>query len=111
MATAHELDRRRHSSKRKADIDAHWEALPDEYIETAPIKTLAIFIEMLRAPNNIAWGTPNRGSRRNTKWERLNVAARNRHWRLLREEDRASMGLGHNSRANAPPNPNLPSQD
>ena len=98
ISAAHRLDARRSSAKRDRDIASHWNALPLAMIERAPASALRSFIHILQAPNNVAWGKPNRGARRGTKWEALNVAARNRVSRLTRDEALASFGFGHNSR-------------
>lgn len=74
-----------------------WEALELEpaigWIREAEAETCARLVAILRQRR------PPRGERAG-KWERLNMEARNRLWRIAREQDLASIGLGHNSRAN-----------
>lgn len=79
---------------------AHWEALPLGWLDQADADVAADFLEMLRPhrPVRSPWESPRRGQRGGTKWERANVAIRNRIARLAQAADRASMDLGHNSR-------------
>jgi hypothetical protein len=74
-----------------------WQALPLDpaigWIRAAEAETvtrLAVILRQVRPP---------RGERAG-KWERLNMETKNRLWRIARDEDLASIGLGHNSRAN-----------
>jgi len=94
---ARTLDRRKSSAKRHADIRTHWVCLGRDAVESAPIETLDEFIKLLHAPCNVAWGKPNRGDRRNTRWEDLNNRARNQRSKLIKAADRDSMEIGHNS--------------
>jgi len=96
------LERRHRCSRRAYDQEAaHWAAFAPyakAWIAAADKATCERLLARIGG-NNRAWGRKCRGWRGGTQWEWVNVEVRNRLWRLEREADRATMGLGDNARA------------
>lgn len=90
---------RRCSRHKYRAADCHFAALPLAVVEAAPAAEVEQLVALLQHPANIAWGKPPRGHRGDTKWEALNVAARNRLQRLAREADLAEIPTGANAAA------------
>jgi hypothetical protein len=105
MDGADELRRRgisRCSTKTYAQQDVHWDALEPHalvWIRAADAATCTRLLGMVAVTGNLPWERMHRGWRGGTMWEWVHVEVKNRLWRLEREADRESMGLGHNARA------------
>ncbi|HEX2255636.1 MAG TPA: hypothetical protein VHG92_02855 [Afifellaceae bacterium] len=95
IVAAIELDARRCSSLRYRQIEAHWQALPLDMVKLSDDRPALERLLALIGLGNVAWSKPGRGDRGGTKWERVNMAARNRLWQLARAEDLPM--TGHNS--------------
>lgn len=93
ISCALKIAARRPSRSRYEAADAHWLALSDEVIKNAEQPELLSFTELINSIGNLAWHKPHRGFRGGTKWEQINVEARNRLTRLKQTEDRNSIGL------------------
>jgi hypothetical protein len=97
LTCAAAIEGRRPSAGRYAAARAHFHALPDAMVETAEGDAVQAFIDLLAGHGNLEWHKPSRGHRGGTRWEDLNVRARNRRSQLERAADAELMGMGHNS--------------
>jgi hypothetical protein len=101
MAAAKTLGGRRYRAPTKRAYASHWNALELElaigWIRAGDGATVARLAAMLQASSGGPWHRPPRGDRAG-KWERLNMETKNRIWRLARQADQASIGIGHNAR-------------